>query len=92
MKRTEQYHARPNLSDNTRAMLRLKSPISMTLLVLLMALPLHLRAARILIPFMVMGFEKARQKSSELKGIDVVFIYTDANQEIREYSSPKLQR
>lgn len=42
--------------------------------------------------FMVMGFEKARQKSSELKGIDVVFIYTDANQEIREYSSPKLQR
>jgi thiamine biosynthesis lipoprotein len=42
--------------------------------------------------FMVMGYEKARQKSSELKDIDVVFIYTDANQEIREYCSPNLQR
>jgi thiamine biosynthesis lipoprotein len=38
--------------------------------------------------FMVMGFERARQKCGELKGIDVVFIYSDSNNEIHEYSSP----
>jgi thiamine biosynthesis lipoprotein len=37
--------------------------------------------------FMVMGFEKARRKSGELKGIDVVFIYVDSNNVIHEYSS-----
>ncbi|MBM3918541.1 MAG: FAD:protein FMN transferase [Sphingomonadales bacterium] len=37
--------------------------------------------------FMVMGFEKARKKSGELKGIDVVFLYLDSNHDIQEYSS-----
>lgn len=41
--------------------------------------------------FMVMGFEKARQLSGELKDIDVVFIYRDSKQEIHEYSSSRLQ-